>query len=79
MRLLVSAGPTHEPIDPVRYLGNRSSGRLGYAVAAAGVERGLFSRVRGDVYCIAPPIVTPEDVIDRIPEILAESVKAVLG
>ena len=34
-RVLVTAGPTHEPIDPVRYLANRSSGRQGYAVAAA--------------------------------------------
>lgn len=35
MRLLVTAGPTREPIDPVRYLSNRSSGRMGYALAAA--------------------------------------------
>ncbi len=35
VRALVTAGPTREPLDPVRYLGNRSSGRMGYAVAAA--------------------------------------------
>ena len=35
MKLLVTAGPTREPIDPVRYLTNRSSGRMGYAIAAA--------------------------------------------
>ncbi len=35
VRALVTAGPTQEPLDPVRYLGNRSSGRMGYAVAAA--------------------------------------------
>jgi phosphopantothenoylcysteine decarboxylase/phosphopantothenate--cysteine ligase len=35
MRFLVTAGPTREPIDPVRYLSNRSSGRMGYAIAAA--------------------------------------------
>ncbi|MBN8645812.1 MAG: phosphopantothenoylcysteine decarboxylase [Planctomycetes bacterium] len=40
VRLLITAGPTHEPIDAVRYLGNRSSGRLGIALAEAGVERG---------------------------------------
>ncbi len=40
-RLLVSAGPTHEPIDRVRYLANRSSGKLGYAIAGAGVARGF--------------------------------------
>src|SRR5215475_11036755 len=38
--VLVTAGPTREPIDPVRYLGNRSSGRMGYAVAEAALRRG---------------------------------------
>ncbi len=39
-RLVVSAGGTREPLDPVRYLGNRSSGKQGYALAAAAVDRG---------------------------------------
>lgn len=39
-RVLVTAGPTREPIDPVRYLGNRSSGRMGYAIAGAAARRG---------------------------------------
>jgi phosphopantothenoylcysteine decarboxylase/phosphopantothenate--cysteine ligase len=39
-RLVVSAGPTYEDIDPVRYLGNRSSGRMGYAIAADASRRG---------------------------------------
>jgi phosphopantothenoylcysteine decarboxylase/phosphopantothenate--cysteine ligase len=39
-RVLVSAGPTHEDVDPVRYLGNRSSGRMGFAVAAEAMRRG---------------------------------------
>jgi phosphopantothenoylcysteine decarboxylase/phosphopantothenate--cysteine ligase len=39
-RIVVSAGPTYEDIDPVRYLGNRSSGRMGYAVAAEASRRG---------------------------------------
>ncbi len=38
--VVVSAGPTYEDIDPVRYIGNRSSGRMGYAVAAEAVRRG---------------------------------------
>lgn len=38
--VLVTAGPTHEPIDPVRYVGNRSSGRMGYAIAQAAWRRG---------------------------------------
>lgn len=39
-RVVVSAGPTREPIDPVRFIGNRSSGRMGYALAAAAWRRG---------------------------------------
>jgi len=38
-RVLVTAGPTQEPIDPVRYLGNRSSGKMGFAIARAAAER----------------------------------------
>src|SRR3954463_3649520 len=39
-RMLVSAGPTYEDFDPVRFVGNRSSGRMGYAIAAEAVARG---------------------------------------
>jgi len=39
-RVVVSAGPTYEDIDPVRYIGNRSSGRMGYAIAAEAARRG---------------------------------------
>ena len=38
--VLITAGPTHEPIDPVRFIGNRSSGRMGYAIAAAAAQQG---------------------------------------
>lgn len=40
-RLLITAGPTHEPVDAVRFLGNRSSGRLGLSLASAAADRGL--------------------------------------
>lgn len=40
MRFLITAGPTREPIDPVRYLSNRSSGKMGYALAAAALAKG---------------------------------------
>ena len=43
-RVLVTAGPTYEDIDPVRYIGNRSSGRMGFAIAAEAARRGA----RGD-------------------------------
>ena len=41
LRVLVTAGGTREPVDPVRYLGNRSSGRMGHAIAAEAARRGL--------------------------------------
>lgn len=40
MKILVTAGPTREPIDPVRFISNRSSGKMGFACAEAAVERG---------------------------------------
>jgi len=52
---------------------------IGGKIHSAGMERGLFSRVRTDVYCIAPPIVTDYETLDNIVDILAESTKAVLG
>ncbi len=52
---------------------------IGAKINAQTMARGMFSRVRGDVYCLAPPIVTTDATIDRIVEIVAESTKAVLG
>jgi phosphopantothenoylcysteine decarboxylase/phosphopantothenate--cysteine ligase len=40
VRFLITAGPTREPIDPVRYISNRSSGKMGYAIAEAAIEAG---------------------------------------
>jgi phosphopantothenoylcysteine decarboxylase / phosphopantothenate---cysteine ligase len=40
MKILITAGPTHEPIDPVRFIGNRSSGKMGAALAAAAIKAG---------------------------------------
>ena len=61
--ILVTAGPTHEPVDPVRFLGNRSSGKQGFAVAAA--LAGLGARVTlvaGPVALPTPPGVARVDV-----------------
>ncbi|MEZ4402265.1 MAG: bifunctional phosphopantothenoylcysteine decarboxylase/phosphopantothenate--cysteine ligase CoaBC [Kofleriaceae bacterium] len=55
-RVVVTAGPTHEPIDPVRYLGNRSSGKMGYALAAAAARRGAA------VTLLAGPTALPDPV-----------------
>jgi len=41
-RVLITAGPTHEPIDPVRFIGNRSSGKMGYAIAEEALKRGAY-------------------------------------
>lgn len=55
MRLLITAGPTREPIDPVRYLSNRSSGKMGYALAEAALEAGHeVILVSGPVTLTAP-------------------------
>lgn len=63
VRVLVSAGPTHEPIDPVRFLGNRSSGKMGQAMAASARARGAeVTLVRGPVALGAPWGVTVIDV-----------------
>jgi phosphopantothenoylcysteine synthetase/decarboxylase len=40
VRFVITAGPTREPIDPIRYLSNRSSGKMGYAMAEAATEAG---------------------------------------
>jgi phosphopantothenoylcysteine decarboxylase/phosphopantothenate--cysteine ligase len=54
-RILVTAGPTREPLDPVRYLSNRSSGKMGYALAAAAAGRGArVLLVSGPVALAAP-------------------------
>jgi len=50
IRMLVTAGPTREPIDPVRYISNNSSGKMGYAVAKAALKRGA------DVLLISGPV-----------------------
>jgi phosphopantothenoylcysteine decarboxylase/phosphopantothenate--cysteine ligase len=58
LRFLVTAGPTHEPIDPVRYIANRSSGQQGYAIAAAA------ARLGADVTLVSGPtnLTAPEGV-----------------
>jgi len=61
--VLVTAGPTHEPIDPVRYLANRSSGRQGFAIAAALAQLGArVTLVAGPVTLPTPPGVDRIDV-----------------
>jgi phosphopantothenoylcysteine decarboxylase/phosphopantothenate--cysteine ligase len=53
--VLVTAGPTREKIDPVRYITNRSSGRMGYAIAEAALRRGARVLLVSGPVAIAPP------------------------
>jgi len=53
--VLITAGPTHEPIDPVRYLGNRSSGKMGYALAEAALRRGAKVILVSGPTALQPP------------------------
>jgi phosphopantothenoylcysteine decarboxylase/phosphopantothenate--cysteine ligase len=69
--VLVTAGPTREAIDPVRYLSNRSSGRMGLAIAAAAVRRGAEVRI------VCGPIALPPPQGARVvPVVTAEEMRA---
>ncbi|KAF1685007.1 bifunctional phosphopantothenoylcysteine decarboxylase/phosphopantothenate--cysteine ligase CoaBC [Pseudoxanthomonas taiwanensis] len=63
LRVIVTAGPTYEDLDPVRYLGNRSSGKMGFAVAASAARAGAEGvLVAGPVQLPTPPGVQRVDV-----------------
>ena len=63
-KILVTAGPTQEPIDPVRYITNHSTGKMGYAIAKVCMQRGAeVTLVSGPVNIPAPPFVTVVSVI----------------
>jgi len=53
-RIIVTSGPTHEPIDPVRYIANRSSGKQGHAIAAA------FASLGAHVWLVSGPVAIPD-------------------
>mgnify|MGYP000332825456 FL=1 len=75
-RVLVTAGPTHEAIDPVRYIANRSSGRQGFAIAAAAADLGAeVTLIAGPVHLPTPPGVLRIDIETAL-EMQAEVEKA---
>jgi phosphopantothenoylcysteine decarboxylase/phosphopantothenate--cysteine ligase len=75
--VLVTAGPTYEPIDPVRYIANRSSGKQGFAIAAAAAAAGArVTLVSGPVTLATPPGVDRIDV--ETAEEMAKAVKKAL-
>ena len=75
LRVVVSAGPTYEDIDPVRFVGNRSSGKMGFAIAAAAARRGA------ETVLVAGPVAlaTPDGVDRRDVRSAAQMHDAVLG
>ena len=79
VRILVTAGPTREAIDPVRYISNRSSGKMGYAVAAAAVEAGAaVTLVSGPVSLSCPARVERVEV-DSAKEMQAAVMDRIAG
>jgi phosphopantothenoylcysteine decarboxylase / phosphopantothenate---cysteine ligase len=60
-RMLITAGPTHEPIDPVRYIGNRSSGKMGIAIAREAAARGAMVTL-----VLGPSTITPPPAMEVI-------------
>ena len=79
-RLLVKAGPTREPIDPVRYISNRSSGKMGYGLAAAALRRGAaVTLVSGPTALTPPPgavfvpVQTAEEMREAVLQHLADA------
>jgi phosphopantothenoylcysteine decarboxylase / phosphopantothenate---cysteine ligase len=79
-RVLVTAGPTREAIDPVRYIGNRSSGRMGYAIAAAAWRRGARVTLISGPASVASPygcervsVESAQEMHDRVAEELSDA------
>lgn len=71
--LVITAGPTHEAIDPVRYISNRSSGKMGYAIAQAGLEAGASVTLISGPVTLKPPkgvtlysVKTAADMFDAV-------------
>ncbi|MBN1460193.1 MAG: bifunctional phosphopantothenoylcysteine decarboxylase/phosphopantothenate--cysteine ligase CoaBC [Armatimonadetes bacterium] len=71
--ILITAGPTREPLDPIRFLSNRSSGRMGYALAEAAATRGATVTLVSGPVALSPPagcevlrVVTTQDMYDAV-------------
>ena len=67
MHVLLTAGPTYEPLDPVRFLGNRSTGKMGYALAEAFAETGA------EVTLVSGPVALPAPTSPRIRTVRVET------
>ena len=85
-RILITAGPTREAIDPVRYLTNRSSGRMGYALAAAARRRGAHVQLVSGPTALTPPagvdltsVTTAEEMAAAAESAFAQCTVAILA
>ena len=76
VRIAVTAGPTQEPLDPVRYLTNHSTGKMGYAVARACMLRGADVTLLASTGCTLPPVPFVKTVPFTTAADLFEAVKA---
>lgn len=79
LRVMVTVGPSREALDPVRYISNRSSGKMGYAIAQAAQKRGAeVTLLSGPVAIEAPqgvklvPFTTTQELLDRASELAQE-------
>lgn len=83
-QVLVTAGGTREPLDPIRYLGNRSSGKMGYALAQAAIDRGAEVTLVTAPTSLRPPVGARVEAVETALEMrdavlaLCEGVDAVL-
>jgi len=73
LRILVTAGPTREPFDPIRFLSNRSTGKMGFSVAEAAAERGHIVKLIAGPVCLPTPhgveridVVTAEEMYQAV-------------
>ena len=85
-RLLITAGPNREPIDPVRYVSNRSSGKMGYALAHAAIRRGAeVVLISGPTALAAPagarlvPVITAEEMRNAVLREFDQSTSVVMA
>ncbi len=79
MNILITAGPTREPIDPVRFLSNRSSGKMGYALAQAAVERGHEVTLITGPTCLTPPATARVLPVETAMEMLDATLRSLDG
>jgi len=79
LRVVVTAGPTREDLDPVRYLGNRSSGRMGFAVAREAMRRGAQVHLIAGPTSVEPPMVTTLTRVRSAAEMHAAVMRAAEG